>query len=704
MSDNNFGKEIVVKLTIVYIAIVIFAMVVIGKVLYLQIMEHDKWINSNIISKKDIIIEPIRGNILASDGRILATSVPYYEIRMDLKCPALTDKIFNNNIDLLCVKLSNLFKDKTPQQYKMKLVRARSRGERYFLIKRKVDYIQLKSLKTFPIFKLGQYKGGFIVLQENKRIQPFVTLASRTIGYQRNGGAKVGIEGAYDSSLKGERGVRLVQRIAGNYWMPVRDGSEVEPRNGYDILTTIDINIQDVAYHALYTQLSKHNASHGTAVLMEVKTGDIKAIVNLKRDTYGLYSERYNYAIGERTEPGSTFKLPSLMVALEDGYIDLNDSIDTGNGKVYFHDHLIRDSHEGGYGKITVKRVFEVSSNVGMSKIITRYYTGNEERFVKGLKRMGLTDKLNMEIKGERSPYIKFPNDTLWSGISLPQMSYGYEVEQTPLQILSFYNAVANNGKMMKPRLVKAITNHGEVIKNINPKVLNPSICSKTTIDKAKIMLKGVVEEGTAQNLRNSNYKIAGKTGTCQIANTKYGYRSKNRMSYQASFVGYFPADNPVYSCIVVVNAPSSGVYYGNTVAGQVFKEIADKVYATQIDLYGKDKYNKNEHLNIPYSHKGYKKDLETVLNELNIPYNDLGINSDWVATEKQDTAIKFYNRYVKDKMVPNVKGMGAKDAFFILENLGLNVIIEGRGVVGEQSIPSGTFFKSGDRIVLKLI
>jgi cell division protein FtsI (penicillin-binding protein 3) len=522
--------------------------------------------------------------------------------------------------------------------------------------------------------------------------------------YQRKGGAKVGIEGAYDSDLKGERGVGLMQRIAGNYWRPVKDANTVEPRNGYDILTTIDVNFQDVAYHALYTQLSKHSASHGTAVLMEVKTGDVKAIVNLKQDSYGFYGERYNYAVGERTEPGSTFKLPSLMVALEDGYIDLNDSIDTGNGKVYFHDHLIRDSHEGGYGKITVKKIFEVSSNVGMSKIITRYYTGNEERFVKGLKRMGLTEKLDIEIKGERKPYIKFPNDTLWSGISLPQMSYGYEVEQTPLQILSFYNAVANDGKMMKPRFVKAVADHGDIVREIKPEVINPSICSKTTIDKAKIMLKGVVEEGTAQNLKNSNYKIAGKTGTCQIANTKYGYRSKNKMSYQASFVGYFPADNPIYSCIVVVNAPTSGVYYGNTVAGQVFKEIADKVYSTQIDLYGNDTYVENKSLNIPYSRKGYKKDLETILNELNIPYEETGVNSDWVATEKQDSAIQFYNRYIKDNVVPNVKGMGAKDALFVLENLGLNVIIEGRGVVGEQSLPSGTRFKQGDRVILKLI
>ncbi len=704
MSENNIRKEIVAKLSIVYIAVVLFALVIMGKVVFLNVVEHEKWANANTISKKDIVIEPNRGNICAADGRILATSVPFYEIRMDLKCPSLTDEVFNRYIDSLSIELSNLFKDKTSQQYKRKLVSARYRGERYHLIKRKVDYIQLKKLKKFPIFRRGQNKGGFIVKQENKRIQPFVSLASRTIGYHSKAGTHVGIEGAYDNELKGKKGVKLVQRIAGNVWMQVNDGNAVEPRNGYDVITTIDINFQDVAHHALYTQLNKHKASHGTAILMEVKTGDIKAIVNLKRDSHGQYSEQYNYAIGERTEPGSTFKLPALMVALEDGYIDLDDSVDTGNGEIRYHDHLVRDSRVGGYGKISVEEVLELSSNVGVTKLITQYYTGKEERFVKGLKRMGLTEKYNIEIKGERAPYIKFPDDTLWSGISLPQMSYGYEVEQTPIQILTFYNAVANDGEMLKPRFVKAITDHGEIIRHFSPKVIKPSICSRATIAKAKIMLEGVVEKGTAQNLKNTNYKIAGKTGTAQIANKKYGYKYNSKVSYQASFVGYFPANNPKYSCIVVVNAPTSGVYYGNLVAGQVFKEIADKVYSTHIDLHSQEFYANNQSVSIPYSRKGYKKELEFVLDELQIPYEDLGINSDWVATEKHDSAIRLYNRYIKDKIIPNVKGMGAKDALFVLENLGLNVVINGRGAVGLQSITPGTPFKQGDRIVLDLI
>ncbi len=703
MNDNKIRKEIVIRLSIVYIAIVAFALIIIGKVAYLQVVEHDKWVDINENTQRKIVIEPDRGDICASDGRVLATSVPYYEVRMDTRCPGFNEAYFNKNVDSLAYRLSSLFKDKTATQYKRKLISARYKGDRYHLIMRRVDYIQLKELKTFPILRRGQFKGGLIIKQENRRIKPFVSLASRTIGYENKGGTDVGIEGAFNDELKGEQGVRMEQRIAGNYWMPISDESEVEAINGKDIITTLDINLQDVAHQALKQQLRKHAASHGTAVLMEVETGDIKAIVNLKNKD-GFYSEQYNFAIAERTEPGSTFKLASLMVALEDGYIDLGDSIDTGNGVMRYYDHDVKDTRQGGHGKITVQRIFEVSSNVGVSKIVTQYYTGKEERFVNRLKNMSLTKRVGVEIKGERKPYIKFPNDTLWSGISLPQISYGYEIEQTPLQILTFYNAVANNGRMMKPRFVKAIADHGIVVKEFKTQVINPTICSKSTIKKAKLMLEGVVTDGTAQNLRNSNYKIAGKTGTAQIANQKYGYKYQSRTSYQATFVGYFPADNPKYSCIVVVNAPSSGVYYGNLVAGQVFKEIADKVYSTSIDLQ-KDSYLvENANKEAPYSRNGSKKDLVSALNQLNIHHIDLGANSDWISTHKKDTVIEFNNRYVKNATVPNVKGMGAKDALYILENIGLNVVIKGRGSVGQQSIQPDTPFRKGDRIVLNLI
>lgn len=698
--SNKTRKQIIVRLSLVYIGVFVFASTIIGKVLYLQIIQHEKWANANETSQKKIVIAPDRGDILSQDGRVLATSVPYYEVRMDTKSPKKED--FYAKIDSLSLLLSRLFKDKTPAQYKRTLMGGRYKGDRYLLIKKKVDYIELKQLKTFPLFRRGKYKGGLIINQENRRIQPFVNLASRTIGYENRGGAAVGIEGAFHKYLKGEQGVRMVQKIAGNYWMPISDESEVEPKNGKDVITTIDINLQDVAFQALKEQLKKHTASHGTAILMEVQTGDIKAIVNLKNKD-GFYSEQYNFAIGERTEPGSTFKLASFMVAMEDGYINLEDTVDTEKGVVKYYDHKVTDSKRGGYGKITVQQAFELSSNVAVSKIITKFYTGKEERFVNRLKRMSLTEKLGIEIKGERKPYIKFPTDTLWSGISLAQMSYGYEVEQTPLQILAFYNAVANDGKMMKPRFVKAIADYGKVVKTFKPQVVNPTICSKASVLKAKKMLEGVVENGTAQNLKNSNYKIAGKTGTAQIANQKYGYKYQSKTSYQASFVGYFPADNPKYSCIVVVNAPSSGVYYGNLVAGQVFKEIADKVYSTNIDLQENNFSNTLLVKDAPYSKSGNRKELLQVLKNLNINFDSKNISSDWVLTQKQDTNIKLYNRYIKQNNIPNVKGMGAKDALFLLENMGLNVVLKGRGTVEQQSLSPNSTFRKGDKIVLTL-
>ncbi len=439
-------------------------------------------------------------------------------------------------------------------------------------------------MQALPIFKEGRYKGGMIAEVESKRELPHESLASRTIGNLNKGasGNVVGLEGAYDTELTGVNGSILKQRLTGGAWMPVHDENYIEPRDGNDIITTIDIELQDVAESALFSQLSRHGAHHGTAILMEVKTGDIKAISNLRIEDDGDYHESYNYAVGESTEPGSTFKLPAFMVALEDGVISLEDSISTGDGTVRYYDKTIRDSHRGGYGTITARTVFENSSNVGTAMIINENYKGRPGDFVDRLYSMGLNDKVGIEIKGEGSPLIRYPGDKYWSGISLPMMSHGYEVQQTPLQILTFYNAVANDGRMMKPRLVKEIRYHGQQVEEFSPRVLKSSICSKATIEKAHELLEGVVERGTATNLRNDTYKIAGKTGTAQIANDKYGYKQDGRVSYQASFVGYFPADNPVYSCIVVVNAPTNSIYYGNLVAGPVFKEIADKVYSSR--------------------------------------------------------------------------------------------------------------------------
>lgn len=699
----SIKKDIVWRVAIIYLGVLLFAFVLIGRVLYLQVFEAEKWRSkSEQLSFRDIKIQPDRGDIYSSDGRLLATSVPYYEIRMDLNSSAINNDYFYEKVDSLAYCLSALFNDKTASEYKRILLREKQRGNRYFLVKKDVNFTQLKKLKQFPIFRLGRYKGGLIVEQMNKRKMPHLNMAARTIGYISEG-ISVGIEGAYDHYLRGVVGIRLEQKLSGGIWMPINDKNAIDPKNGKDVITTIDVNLQDVAENALVKQLGKVQARHGTAVLMEVETGEIKAIANLKRNSDGSYSESYNFAVGESTEPGSTFKLASIIALLEDKYIDLEDTVNTGKGVVEYYGIKLPDSKEGGHGNISVREVFEYSSNVGISKIVTNYYGKQATKFIDRLYSMNLNEKLGLDIKGEGEPLIKYPSDPSWSGISLPWMSIGYEVRLTPLQILTFYNAVANNGKMVKPKLVKAIVNHGKVERTFKTEVINHSICSKQTIKLAKELLEGVVENGTAQNLKNSNYKIAGKTGTAQIANTKYGYNQDRGVSYQASFVGYFPADNPKYSCIVVINSPTSYAYYGNLAAGPVFKEIADKVYATSVDLNSNKTEEIAEGQNIPWTKNSYKTDFDIVTKELNIPVVDKDIVSEWVVTFKRDDHIELQNRLIKENQVPNILGMGLKDALFILENAGLKVEITGRGIVQEQSLLPGSLFRKGDFIKIKL-
>jgi cell division protein FtsI (penicillin-binding protein 3) len=702
-------KDIIWRVAMVYVFILLFAVGIVARILYLQFIEVSKLSKKAIeLSVKDIEIEPNRGDILACDGRLMATAVPFYEIRVDLSRSTIQHKTFSDNLDSLSLCLSKLFRDKSKGMYKSELLQARAENNRYYLLKRKANFQQLKQMRTFPLFRLGKYKGGLIINQDNERFLPYGDLAARTIGYVtkvENGGNPVGIEGSFDKDLSGVRGVKLMQRLSGNVWMPINDENEVEPKDGYDVVTTIDLNIQDVAEEALRKQLDKHAAHHGTAILMEVKTGEIKAIANLERDEDGNYREIYNYGIAESTEPGSTFKLASLMAALEDGYVKPDDTVNTGNGSVKFYDKIIKDSEEKGFGRITVQQVLEVSSNVGVAKLIVAHYKGREEQFIKRIYSFGLNTKLDLDIKGEGMPEIKYPGDKLWSGISLPMIAHGYEVRLTPLQILAFYNAVANNGKLIRPRFIKELRNHGESIKTFEPEVIIPSICSMSTIRKARKMLEGVVERGTAMNLRDSVLKIAGKTGTAQIAQHKMGYRKDARISYQASFVGYFPADKPKYSCIVVVNAPSKDVYYGNLVAGPVFKEIAQKVFATSYELHD-EIISGHSHLKAdgPQVKCGLWNEIEESTDELGIPVEEKSdkINN-WVTASKNNENIEVYNRKIIDNLVPDVSGMGAKDAVFLLEKAGLHVVINGFGKVKKQSVPPGTRTEKGSRIVISL-
>jgi cell division protein FtsI (penicillin-binding protein 3) len=700
-------KDILWRVAMVYIVFLLLGIVILGRIIYLQIFERDIWMDkANTFALKTMNIPADRGSIYAADGRLLSCSVPYYEVRFDAKCENLSDRIFYRNIDSLSLCLSRLFGDKTKDGYKRSLIKARQEGKRYHLVKSGVNYIQLKKLKTFPIFRLGKYKGGLVYMQENRRVRPHQNLAGRFIGYTSKDiqGNVVGIEGAYNDQLAGTQGIRLMQRLSGDVWMPMNERNEIEPKDGQDIITTLDLNLQDVAHKALLHQLSLQGAQYGTAVVMEVKTGEIKAMVNLGRDEHGFYREVQNYAIGESTEPGSTFKLPVLIAALEDGETELEDTIDTENGTFRYYDKIIRDdNHEhGGYGKITVEEVFEKSSNVGMAKIVLAAYKDKPGEFIDRLYSMRLNDKLGIEIKGEGKPEIRYPGDKLWSGISLAMISHGYEIRITPLQTLTFYNAIANNGKMVKPRFVKEIRYHGKLIKRFDTEVLQSSVCSRSTLNKVKRILEGVVESGTAKNLKNSQIKIAGKTGTNQIYNKKYGYKTSSEVSYQASFAGYFPADDPKYSCIVVVNSPSKNVYYGNMVAGPVFLEIAKKVYATSINMHQMVARNRDS-LDLPYTKTGNRDALRHVIKELDLPAKNAHIKSDWVSTEKKEDAIAFTRRSVINGLVPNVVSMGAKDALYLLENAGLRVRLLGRGSVRHQSISPGTRVRKGEQIVLEM-
>ncbi|MEN9445401.1 MAG: hypothetical protein RIS47_2292, partial [Bacteroidota bacterium] len=609
-------NQIISRFVTVYLFVGAIGVLIVLKTLYLQVIEHKKWSEkAQLQTIRDMIIEPQRGDIYSDEHRLLATSLPFYEIRMDMRSNGLKEEIFTQKIDSLADALSDLFADRTKFQYLKELKEAYTAGNRYYLIQKGVNFTQLKKMKTFPIFNRGRNKGGFIVIQENQRNKPFKSLAARTIGRLRNKGENhnvIGLEGAFDQELRGREGVRLMRKLSNNVWMPLNDENEVDPQDGYDLVTTLDVNIQDATEKALRRQLMAQKAHHGTAIVMEVATGAIRAIANLSISSDSVYRESYNYAVGEGTEPGSTFKLASIIVALEDNKIKLSDTIQTQNGIWNLYGFSIKDSKEGGHGLITAREAFEISSNVGIAKLIEKHYRDRPEEFVSRLYHMGLNQKLNIKIRGEGEPYIKYTTDKLWTRISLAQMSIGYEVILTPLQILSFYNAVANNGKLIRPQFASAIEYQGKVIQKFEPQVINPAICSQKTIDLAKQLLRGVVVRGTAMNINGSRYTIAGKTGTAKI----FDNDTKTYIDeYKASFVGYFPADVPKYSCFVMISSPKTGLYYGNTVAAPVFKEIAESIYFQEVkNMESRPILVRNPDAIIPYTKNGDKNDLRDLL------------------------------------------------------------------------------------------
>ncbi|MBP7156363.1 MAG: transpeptidase family protein [Flavobacteriales bacterium] len=697
------NKQLRARANMVYFSVVLFAMAIAVKLFTIQLVEGDKWrARAETVSTTYRIVQPDRGHIYSEDGRLLATSVPEYDVRMDMMPNGMTDELFRSKVDSLSVRLADLFKDRTASEYKRDLTDARYRKERYYLVKRNVDHTQVQVLRTFPLFDLGRYRGGLVTEKRTVRMRPFGRLASRSVGYVLRDSSKVGLEGGYDQWLRGVTGRRLERRLTGGVWMPIDNGDGVDPKPGSDIHTTIDMNLQDVADAALEDQLRKHGAQYGTLVVMEVATGYIKAICNLTRKD-SSYVADLNYAISQSTEPGSTFKLASLMVGLDDGLIKATDTVDTQKGQVRFRDRIMRDSHEGGYGRITVQRAFELSSNTGISLAITKAYEKDPKRFVDGLRRMGLANRTDIMIPGEATPTMRNPGEKGWSGVSLPWMSIGYEVALTPLQVLTFYNAVANNGRLMQPQFVDHVSRNGKTTERFEPKELNPAICSKATLDIVHGFLQGVVDSGTATNLKNAHFAIAGKTGTAQIARNG-SYKSEG-LSYQASFVGYFPADAPKYSCIVVVNGPTMSGYYGNVVAGPIFQNIADKIYSNRLEMQQDVLLAEVKGPRTPITLSGHTGDIRRAMEGLNIPVIVEG-EGEWTSTAAGDTAVVLSARGIPTMAmdrVPNVLGMGLRDALYILENRGLRVRFQGNGMVRKQSLSPGTKAPAGSTITIEL-
>jgi cell division protein FtsI (penicillin-binding protein 3) len=677
----------------------VISFAIIGKILYIQLVEGEMWkAKAEKLSLKYFTIQPNRGNIYDVNGEMLATSVPLFEVRMDVASPLIHDSTFKQDVDSLAICLSGYFKDKTRSQYKALLIKGRKSKNRYLLIKRKANFDQLKTIRKFPIFRLGKNSGGLISAVQNKRVYPFDNLGYRTLGWFKEGNANnVGIESAFNNEMQGMVGKRLYQRIPDGNWRPMNRGNEIEPVNGADIVTTIDINIQDVAEQALLEQLEVNKADHGCAILMEVKTGEIRAIANLGLTKDGTYEELYNYAIGESTEPGSTFKLFSLLAAFEDGKTKLNDLVDVTGGLTKYGRRTMRDSHLGG-GVMTVQQAFEKSSNVGVSKVIYKAYASNPQAFVDRLHSFSVNKRLGLEIKGEGKPQILGTKDGLWSNSSLPWMSIGYEVALTPLQILTFYNAVANDGVMVKPHFVKEIRKAGQPVTSFQTQVINQKIASKEAIAMAKTMLEAVVDHGTGSVLKNPIYKVAGKTGTAQVAQNSGGY---NKTNYKGSFVGYFPADNPKYSCIVVINNPTVGGYYGGTISAPVFREIADRIYATDPEV-GMNWVDSTNSIRSNPLHAGNTKDLQYLSKWLGYAIGTPAVG-EWISQVTDSTGTRFTSVSYVGEIIPNVIGMGASDAVYRLEKLGVRVQLSGVGLVKKQSLPAGSKILPGMPVLLSL-
>ncbi len=702
----DIKNEVLYRVYIVLFLVIIAAVAIAVKTVQISVVQGADWRKKlDSLYVKSIPVEAPRGNILTADGSFLATSLPSFDIRMDLM--TIDTVVFEKHLDSLAHCLATFVDNTyTVGGYRAFLAEQRAQGQRYLLIKRNATFAEMQMMSEFPIFKLGRFQGGFIAEPAHDRLHPFKQLAYRTIGYTK-GDRKIGLEGFFDDVLAGEAGRRLVFRAPGNVWIPLISYSHIEPERGKDIVTTIDVNIQDITHKALLRALNSHDAESGTAIVMDVKSGEIKAISNLGRIDNGWY-EIYNYAVGSAYEPGSTFKIASVMALLEDGLVDLTDSVFLNKGRATFYEEEMVDAVYHEFDSASLQQAFEISSNVGIATLVQKHY-GDEakaDQFIKRLRQFNLHLPTDIEIEGEAPPYLKeaYNQNEQWSGITLPWMSIGYEVLLTPLQLLTFVNAIANDGMMVKPLLVKEIQNQGETEKAFKPTVIKKSIASRATIQKVQQLLSGVVERGTAKKLKTDLYSFAGKTGTAQINYKKF--KGTKSIRYRASFAGYFPADNPRYTCMVVITDPKKNGRYGGEVAGPVFREIADHCFYSHIDMHPAMNDTAKPVLTgikLPKEAVGFRNEMVYLLKHLNLNYDVIPSTTYWTSLGEQQDTLTLNNRPIIKGKVPNVTGMGLRDALFILENLGLEVIVRGNeGKVIRQSLRVGTDVK-GQKITITL-
>ena len=683
-------KELLIRVYAVFAAFVVLSVVIMFRVVNVSAIEGEKWRGKGENNIQLRTLKAERGNIYSEDFNLLSTSLKFFDIHIDLTVQS--DILFNESVDSLAYYLSeSIGSHKTQEEWRNGLKKGRRQKRQYFPIAKRITIDEFMKIKKFPLFKLNKYKGGMIAEPFFKRSKPYGAFASRTIGQDRENASKIGLEGYFDKYLTGDSTQVLMKRVSSLHdeWVPIYDLQDFEPDRGNDIVTTLNIDIQDIVHHELISGLKDLDADAGTAIVMDVETGAIKALSNFRKMESGDYAEVYNDAVGRLSEPGSTFKLASLLSLLNDGYCTTESTVDLKGGKMKFYDQWMYDSNMHGLSRVSLKEAFVRSSNVGIAKLVHDYYNSPDGRkkFVGNLQKMGLTDKMGVEIKGEGNPIIKHPvkNKKEWYGTTIPWMAHGYELMMTPLQILALYNAVANDGKMMKPYLVSEVVKGTETVKIFRPRALVEEVANPSVIADVQEILSEVVRSGTGKKLRSSIVDIAGKTGTTRVNYNKV----TEEKEYNASFAGYFPASRPKYSMIVVVYKPHSGVYYGASAAGPIYKSIAERVATLSDNLIYSEESQKITTIELPESQAGYNGDFEKVFSYVGLDYKTKKKGA-WVEVDPYESKMLIDKKKISKSKVPNVKGMGARDALYVLESLGLNVEIDGVGKVVKQTIKPG--------------